>query len=78
MISVAEGHEGGRGKPARVHHRHHRAWFEGRQAGDGRPVRGTCGRGERTAAEGALPAGTVLAYYDRTCMLIAWQVRYLN
>lgn len=50
------GHEGGRGKLARVHHRHHCAWFEGRRAGGGRSVRGTCGRGERTAAEGALPA----------------------
>ena len=50
------GHEGGLGKLARIHQRHARARPQGREAGDGRPVRRTGGGCERIAARRPLPA----------------------
>ena len=50
------GHEGGLGKLARIHQRHARARPQGREAGDGRPVRRAGGGCERIAARRPLPA----------------------
>ncbi|ESV32987.1 Transposase [Bifidobacterium longum E18] len=56
VLSVAEGMKGGLGKLARIHQRHARARPQGREAGDGRPVRRTGGGCERIAARRPLPA----------------------
>ena len=56
VLSVAEGMKEDSEKLARIHQRHARARPQGREAGDGRPVRRTGGGCERIAARRPLPA----------------------